>query len=340
MSTSSEQPTKPLIEWYRSPVDKDMLQALNERSDLLGFLQTGGYIAVLLATGTLAWYSSLHWPVWITIACFMLHATCMCFLINGMHELVHGTVFKTKWLNRFFLPIFSFPGLLNHEHFWASHAEHHKYTLHPPDDLEVVLPIAVTMSDFLKGGIVDPGSWWRTVKWHLRTAVGRFEGEWENTILPESAVAKRRKTIRWARVLVIGHAGLLVVSVIQGWWQLPLLVTFGSFYCNALHRFCNSTQHIGLKDNVPDFRLCCRTMYLSPPLQFLYWHMNFHIEHHMYAAAPCYRLGALNRAIRHDLPHCTNGIVETWKEIDAIVKRQKAEPEYQYVPELPVGATT
>ena len=340
MRTSSGEPKKPLIEWHRTPVNRALLGALNERSDALGFLQTFGYLAVLLTTGTLAWVASLHWPVWIATPCFMLHATCMCFLVNGMHELVHGTVFRTKWLNRFFLPFFSFPGLLNHEHFWASHAEHHKYTLHPPDDLEVVLPIVINMRDFLKGGIVDILSFWRTVKWHFRTASGRFEGEWDASILPETALKKRRRTIRWARILVVGHSSILVLAIVKGWWQLPLLVTFGSFYCNALHRFCNSTQHIGLKDNVPDFRLCCRTMYLSPPIQFLYWHMNYHIEHHMYAAVPCYRLGALHRAIKHELPHCPNGIVETWQEINAIVKRQKIEPKYQYVPELPAQTTT
>ena len=37
-------------------------------------------------------------------------------------------------------------------------------------------------------------------------------------------------------------------------------------------------------------------------VRFLYWHMNYHIEHHMYAAVPCYRLGRLHRAIRHELP--------------------------------------
>lgn len=44
-------------------------------------------------------------------------------------------------------------------------------------------------------------------------------------------------------------------------------------------------QHAGLSDNVPDFRLCCRTMILNPFFRFLYWHMNYHTEHHMYAAA-------------------------------------------------------
>ena len=63
--------------------------------------------------------------------------------------------------------------------------------------------------------------------------------------------------------------------------------------------------------------------------------MNFHIEHHMYAGVPCYRLGRLHKAIKHDLPACPVGLVATWREISGILKRQKAEPNYQYRPKLP-----
>jgi fatty acid desaturase len=64
-----------------------------------------------------------------------------------------------------------------------------------------------------------------------------------------------------------------------------------------------------LLDNVSDFRLSTRTIILNPLLRFLYWHMNFHIEHHKYAAVPCYRLGTLHRLIRHDLPPSPRGLL-------------------------------
>ena len=81
-----------------------------------------------------------------------------------------------------------------------------------------------------------------------------------------------------------------------------MLITLAPFYGGWLLYLCNNTQHVGLQDYVPDFRLCTRTIRLHPFVQFLYWHMNFHTEHHMYAAVPCYHLGKLHRAIAHDLP--------------------------------------
>jgi len=116
---------------------------------------------------------------------------------------------------------------------------------------------------------------------------------------------------------------------------LPVLTTFAVFYGGWLRFLCNNTQHTGLSDEVLDFRLCTRTMILNPFFRFLYWHMNYHIEHHMYAAVPCYNLAKLHRAIRHDLPPSPSGLVAAWKEIIAIVKQQRVEPEYQYIPELP-----
>ena len=63
--------------------------------------------------------------------------------------------------------------------------------------------------------------------------------------------------------------------------------------------------------------------------------MNYHIEHHMYAAVPCYNLKKLHRVIEHELPPCPHGLIATWKEIAAIQKLQSQDPTYQHVAPLP-----
>ena len=151
------------ISWYRSPLSRDTLIALNRRSDLLGFLQTAGCLALLVGTGGVAVWSvgRLAWPA--VVLLFLVHSTCSSSLVNGFHELIHDSVFRTRWLNRAFL----------------------------------------------------------------------------------------------------------------------------------------YAQHIGLLDNVSDIWLSTRTIIL----------MNFPIEHHKYAAVPCYRLGTLHRLIRHDLPPSPRGLL-------------------------------
>ena len=65
--------------------------------------------------------------------------------------------------------------------------------------------------------------------------------------------------------------------------------------------------------------------------------MNFHIEHHRYAAVPCYRPGQLHRLIEHDLPPSPRGLIGTWTGIAASLRRQKADPGYQFLAELPTS---
>jgi fatty acid desaturase len=325
----------PVINWYRSRLPKSEIKSLHERSDALGFLQAGGYLAVLIATAWLAIHSSFHWGWMATVGCIFLYGTVASFLINAVHETGHGTVFKTRWLNGFFCHLFAFLSWMNHEIFNASHTRHHRYTLHPPDDLEVVLPIHLMIRHFLLTGAINVAGAIESLRAKFRVASGRFVGEWQQTLFPDDEPERRKAPVRWARILLAGHALIAAVSLAYGLWIIPVLVSLGPFLGNWLFFLCNNTQHIGLRDNVADFRLCCRTFTLNPVVRFLYWHMNYHTEHHMYAAVPCYRLGRLHALIREDLPTCHHGLVPVWREIAKIQARQAADPAYVHPIDLP-----
>ncbi len=332
-----ERPVGTAIRWYRPKLDKDVLAGLNRKSDFKGFLQTGGYLGVLCATGTLFVYACFHWP-WFAVPALFLHGACCAFLINGFHELVHDSVFKTRWLNRFFLKIFSFLGWYNHIGFWASHSEHHRFTLHPPDDLEVVLPQQVTLKQILKFGIVDLNGLRYVIPGTLRSARGHLGGEWDTYLFTKKKPEMRPALHRWAATVLVGHTLVAILSISTGYWPVAIAVSFGRFFGGGIQFMCNATQHIGLTDEYPDFRICCRTFTLNPILQFLYWHMNYHTEHHMFAGVPCYNLAKLHRLIKAELPPSPNGLISTWKEISSILKRQKTDPTFQFVPEIPNAA--
>ena len=332
---TEEQRISPAINWYRSPLPPGAMKELHQRSDLLGAVQTLGYLAIYAAAAALTIWSSFHGTWWLTLIGFFLFSTVGNFMINGVHELGHGTVFKTRWLNAFFDRLLSFLGWINFETFESSHIRHHRYTLHPPDDLEVTFPIRILVRHFFRTAFIDPTRIWASVKDSARLACGRFRGEWELTLFPHSAPEKRREPVRWARIMLAGHAAIAVVSAYFGWWMVPLMFSLPNFCGAWLFFLCNNTQHIGLQDNVSDFRLCCRTFTLSPAIEFLYWRMNYHTEHHMYAAVPCYKLARLHKLVRHDLPPTPAGLVEVWREIASIQAKQEADPSYQHSPQLP-----
>ena len=333
----NEPSKKKRIKWYRCPITREELRELNKRSNVLGFAQTLSYLGLLAAASGTAIYASRHWPWYATALLIFVNGHFWHFTVNAFHELIHDSVFKTRWLNRLFLHIFSFLGWHNHHAFWASHTEHHKYSLHPPDDQEVVFPQKFDLKGVWKRAIVNYKYPYTLLKSKFRNFTGYLDTDntWIATLFPESDPERRRAYTNWERIVLIGHLLIAGVSLTSGYWIVLLVITFPKTFGSWLQNLCNSAQHIGLQDNVADFRLCCRTIYLNPIVQFLYWHMNYHIEHHMYAAVPCYRLSRLHRLIKHDLPYCPRGLRETWKQIAEIQDRQIQDPEYQYVAELP-----
>jgi fatty acid desaturase len=328
------------VNWYRVRIDKETLRGLTQRSDWKGLLQTVGFLVLLILSGAAAFYAWRHLSVPVFCVVLFLHGTFFAFTNNAFHELVHGTVFRSKYLNAIFLRIFSFLAWKSHVAFYASHMRHHSYTLHPPDDSEVVLPLHLTLREFLLEAVVEPLGMFQVIGDTIRISVGALRGDWELTLFPKSNVEGRRRLIRWARITLLGHIAILTFSAITGQWLVALLISGARFYGGGLHYLCNKMQHVGLQDKVTDFRLCCRTVELNPFLQFLYFHMNYHTEHHMYAAVPCYNLGRLHRAIAHEMPPISHGLIPAWREIVYILKRQQQEPDYQHVYPLPLPSAS
>ena len=142
------------INWYRVPCDKHLLGVLHEKDNLKALSQSLCYLSLIICTGLLSLLSFNFLGNTFGILTIFLHGTVCAFTINAVHELIHGTPFKDKYLNSFFCSIFAFIGWHNHYAFWASHTQHHKFTLHPPFDQEVVLnpPKHFTIKVFLEKG--------------------------------------------------------------------------------------------------------------------------------------------------------------------------------------------
>jgi hypothetical protein len=72
----SERPRSQPIEWYWVPIEPQALAGLCRKSDSLAALQTIGFLSILVFTGSLAYYSSGHWPWYVTVVLLFLHGTC------------------------------------------------------------------------------------------------------------------------------------------------------------------------------------------------------------------------------------------------------------------------
>ena len=344
------------VDWYRCPMKPGVLRELSRRSDAQGWFQAGGHFGLFVLTGALVfgfWWNEM-WLAML-VALFLHGAVTSFFTGTAPHELGHGTVFKTKRLNKFFLYLFSLIGWWDPFDYASSHTYHHRYTLHPEGDRENLLPLEPSLASsfmlqlftvnlltqrgrtFGKGGLIS------TV---IITALGAFGlvpsderapiNEWLNA-LHRDQPEQHRKSILWSRLLLAFHGSILIVGIVSGLWVLPLIISLAVFIANWLSYFVGLTQHCGLREQSLDFRKNTRSVKLNPLFSFLYWRMNWHIEHHMYAGVPCYNLAALYEEIKDDMP-VPRTLVGAWKEMRMVWDRQKREPDYEYDTPLPPTA--
>ena len=144
----------------------------------------------------------------------------------------------------------------------------------------------------------------------------------------------------YKRQVLGGHAALAAVFVATGNWILVPVVNFGCLYCPWLQTLTGAPQHAGLTPDVPDWRLCCRTYTCHWFPAFLYWNMQYHVEHHMFPAVPFYHLPRLRETIAHDLPPAPHGLFAVWREMLPILRRQREEPGWFFTPQIPQPAAT
>ena len=340
------------VDWYRSPIAAETLRTLTRRSELQGLVQACGPLALFACTGLATTYFFGR-QLWLGFAlAFFAHGTVGSFFAGiAGHELSHGTVFKTKWLNRFFLYVYGPLGWFNHHDYAFSHTYHHVYTLHPRGDREVVLPRTPSLSPsyllqlftFNVFGGLESNGLIPIVRGTILTALGKYDpkgpkGEWIEAVYARHPAA-RRQSIVWARWVLLFHLAVIVGAIVFELWLLPVLLTLHLFTANWLRYFVGLPMHCGLRSNVPDFRLCVRSITLDPLSEFLYWRMNWHTEHHMFAAVPCYNLKKLHRAVAHDMPK-PRTLIGAWREMRQTWRKQREDPSYEYDTPLPEPATS
>ena len=330
------------IKFYRSPVERERLRQLNRRSDGRGLLQSMGMLSLYAATTALSLYFFLG-KMWLpmVLACY-LHSMFSSFIgmESTVHELSHKTPFRSVWLNEFFYGLFCFLSWNNPIHFRESHRRHHQFTMFRGRDKEVIIePAPYGFADFVSWFTFDWKKFIMIMRGNLVFVAGRDVPDifsWDPLFEPGDP--KRGRMILWARLQFTFHIVLALVFALQGLWVLIYTVTLSYFFATFLGRSCEIVQHVGMKSNAPDWRVSCHTMLFGPLMSFLYWHMNYHIEHHTYAAVPFYNLEKLHQAIADDCPVPVKGYYRGIARILRIMQKQRQDPGWCYIPRMPEGA--
>jgi fatty acid desaturase len=318
--------------WYKCSVPRPVLKELMQRSDARAIRDTLLWYALIAGAGVLAY---LAWGSWWAVPAFLLYGTLYCSPADSRwHEAGHGTAFKTRWVNDVLYQLASFQVFRRPTAWRWSHARHHTDTLIVGRDPEIAAPVPTDWLAIL-GNVFALKHVAGELPKLLRNVVGRL-GEEEKTFIPEMEWPKVVSEARaWAAVYALVIAASLATGSV-----LPLLyIGLPSLYGAWLYHFFGLTQHAGLPENVADHRLNSRTVQMNRVFRFLYWNMNYHVEHHMFPMVPYHALPRLHEAVRADTPAAYPSTIAAYAEIIPTLLRQSRDPSYHVDRPLPQPAT-
>ncbi len=279
------------------------LGSLTQRSDAAGIAQLAGHFGALVVTGYLVSFSiGTYWlPLALLVQGFVL-----VFLFAPLHETIHRTAFRSRWINTTVSWICGPVLMLPPDYFRAFHFTHHRYTQNPERDPEL--------------GYAKPSSW-RSWLW---TVSGipywreRMTTTWQHAMgrvtTPFIGAAARDGIVREARILLGVYAMVAVVAVAAQsaaplfYWVLPVLLG------QPFLRMYLLTEHTGCP-LVADMRVNSRTTLTNWVMRRLAWNMPFHTAHHVYPGVPFHALPEVHRRIRDGVRHETMGYIAAQKEL-------------------------
>lgn len=317
--------------WYHPEVPKKEMKALMSRKDGPALRDTAIWAGLLILTALGGVY---FWATWACVPFWMVYGVLYGSACDSRwHEAGHGTAFKTKWMNNVVYHIASFMVMRNPVSWQWSHFRHHSDTLIVGRDPEIAFmhPAKLLAGVLHFVGIIDA---WASLKVLIRNSFGIFSED-ERDYIPESDLPK---ATFWARIHILIYLATVIVAVWMG-SIIPLMIIGLPRLYGCWHMYMTGLiQHGGLAEDVLDHRLNSRTVLMNPISRWIYWNMNYHIEHHMYPLIPYYNLPELHELIKKDLPAPCPSIFAAYAEMVPAIIRQRHEKGYYIRKELPPTA--
>jgi fatty acid desaturase len=141
-----------------------------------------------------------------------------------------------------------------------------------------------------------------------------------------------------SRVLLAAYAAVFAWAIATASWLPLMLLFFPRMYGAWLHELLAKAQDGALAIDVRDHRRNSRTIIMDPVLRFLYWNMNYHVEHHLFPTVPFHALPKAREAVADQMPPAVRGVWAAWKEMAPVFLRQQREPDFHIEPRLPEAA--
>ncbi len=315
-------------EWYQTPVSKEKMRELLIRKNGPATWDTLLWLGLIGGSGYLFY---ILWGSWLAIFPYLVYSTLYASSSDSRwHESSHGTAFKTDWMNNLLYEISSFMVFRQSTVWRWSHARHHSDTIIRGRDPEISMPRPPRIKRIILG-IIGLGGAIPEFRQMAVHATGKID-KVVATYVPEQEFPK---VIFKARVYVLIYSAVVFLAIYYG-TILPLMfIGLPTVLGGWLMRLYGWTQHSGLQENVLDHRLNSRTIYMNRIHRFLYWNMNYHVEHHMFPLVPYHALPKLHELIKDDCPSPNKSLFDAYREIIPAIFKQMSDITFYVDRKLP-----
>lgn len=274
---------------FQSPqaiLSSEQLKRLSETNNKQGMIRLLSPLGMLVLT-TFGIQSTLG-TFWVLSALF-IHGLVLVSLFAPLHESIHYTAFRERWLNKGVARVCGFLLILPPGYFRYFHLAHHRYTQDLQRDPELLgekpknlIQYLAQMSGFFYWKERLSTTWLHAT--HRVTDAG---------FLP---VAIHPQVTKEAQLFLGGYLLIALISLIAGslaifiYWIIPVLLAQPALrlYLLAEHSDC---------PRVPDMFKNTRTILTNRVIRHFMWEMPYHIEHHLYPSVPFYQLPTLYEII-------------------------------------------
>ena len=322
-----------LEDWYKPSVDRKKLKEISKRKDWPGLVHFFIYFVSLFVCG---YFAYLTWGTLWTILWFFLYGSIFQFSVSNWHETVHRTAFKTRWINEVFYHISCFMADMEPFRWRWSHTFHHTNTLQTKDDYDYEIQVSrpteliwfflnfVPLSDLLYPH--------RLLKFEiLKHAFGYL-----TPVVTIAAPDSQKKNIIWtSRLYVLIWIAVIIVSIVYSTIVPILFIIIPNYYGKPIWFTVNVTQHLAAAIDKKDHRQSAYTVKINPILSFLYWHMEYHLEHHMFPMVPSYNLHKLHNLIKDEIPKPFSSLWAFHRTVMPAVIKMATNPELHYKTNIP-----
>jgi fatty acid desaturase len=307
---------------------RDEIAALTRRSNLRGALAVGwAWIGI---AGLLALLAAAPHPATFVLVVILLGGRQLA-LVVLMHEASHGTLFRSKWCNDVLVDaICARPVWTDVARYRRHHVGHHAHTGTPSDpDRSLTAPFPISRASLARKLLRDASGVSGLKRLYglalMDAELLSYTVAADPARLPyrgaphhARALARRAWGFGLAQLLLLGACAALGHAWVFSAWAVAFLTSYGVMLRVRSMSEHACTEGVGPLELTRTTRAGWLARLTVAPLD-----VNFHVEHHLLATVPYYRLREMHELLRGRGALPAASLAKSYAEVLAIVTRPR-----------------